>query len=73
MDHEVEAVAKAFYEVSGYQEPWDQAKPSIQARMREDARTAIRSLDDYRGTHLVDDFLAALQSNNPAMASGWMH
>ncbi|MET0427542.1 MAG: hypothetical protein ABW026_03505 [Microvirga sp.] len=73
MDHEVEAVAKAFYEVSGYQEPWDQASPRIQARMREDARTAIRSLDDYRGTHLVDDFLVALQSNGPAMASGWMH
>jgi hypothetical protein len=73
MDHEVESVAKAFYEVSGYQEPWDRAPPVIKARMREDARTAIQSLDDYRGTHLVDDFLVALQSHSPAMASGLMH
>jgi hypothetical protein len=61
MDDEVEAVARAFYDVSGYDEPWDQAPAQIRANMRQDALTAITALNDYRGDDLVDDLLIALQ------------
>jgi hypothetical protein len=61
MDDEVEAVARAFYDVSGYDEPWDQAPVLIRANMRQDALTAIEALKDYRGDHLIDDFLVALK------------
>lgn len=66
MDHEVDAVARAFYDVSGYALPWDEASPVVREQMREDARTAIRSLDEYHGANLVDDFLVALQLSDPA-------
>jgi hypothetical protein len=61
MDEEVEAVARAFYDVSGYDEAWDQASACVRADMRQDALTAITSLNDYRGDHLVDDLLGALR------------
>lgn len=73
MDDELEAVARAFYEVSDYEVSWDQASPLIRAQMRHDARTAIRTLDDYNGQHLVDDFLSALHSGQRTGLSQRVH
>ncbi len=69
MDHEVDAVARAFYDVSGYALPWDEASPVVREQMRKDARTAICSLDEYQGVNLVDDFLCRSSSEPSGVPS----
>jgi hypothetical protein len=66
MDHEVDAVARAFYDVSDYALPWNEASPLVRERLREAARTAIQSLDEYQGLRLVDDFLCVVLARHPA-------
>ena len=45
MDKEIEAVARAFYDVLEPGRPWDSAPETIRSLLRDDARTAIASLD----------------------------
>jgi hypothetical protein len=73
MDDELEAVARAFYRVSGYEVSWERASAQVQALMREDARTAIRTIDTYQGHRCADDRVRASPENKQAKVSQPVH
>jgi hypothetical protein len=51
MEKEIEAVARAFYDVLEPGRPWDSAPETVRSLLRDDARTAIASLDaPYAGS-----------------------
>ncbi|MET0427449.1 MAG: hypothetical protein ABW026_03035 [Microvirga sp.] len=45
MEKEIEAVARAFYDVLEPGQSWDSAPETIRSLLRDDARTAIASLE----------------------------
>jgi hypothetical protein len=67
-DHEVEAVARAFYAVTDGARGWDREPDMLKNRFRADARAAIAALDEYSDCEPEPDNWDALRPSQPANA-----